>query len=60
MIVEWDELKDELIQDFCNDRCPTAVGDYHCPDHNCPVWRTLTFSIQESMNDDCPEVGEEK
>jgi|GEM_PF-5725296 len=35
-----DEVKDVLIDDFCVPTCPDAK-DYHCPDHECPVWKAL-------------------
>lgn len=34
------EVKDSLIQEFCEPTCPDAK-DYHCPDHECPVWEAL-------------------
>ena len=52
--VDWDEVRDGLISDYCSPRCPDAQEDYHCPDHNCPVWRTLIFCGDESLKDDYP------
>jgi len=36
-----DEVKDTLIDTFCIPICPGESGDYHCPDHDCPVWAAL-------------------
>ncbi len=43
--VGWYEVKDTLIDEYCNDRCKEYLADYHCPDHNCPVWQTLNYCI---------------
>lgn len=47
--IEWDEVRDELIQDFCNIRCPDYVIDYQCPDHNCPVWKLLDICARKGV-----------
>jgi hypothetical protein len=39
----WEEVRDELITDYCNDRCKKYMSDYYCPDHNCVVYLTLNF-----------------
>ena len=54
MKVEWDELKDEIIGDFCDERCHEEFEDRECLDHDCPVWRTLGFAIDEEIKDSHP------
>jgi len=49
--VEWDEVRDKLIDGFCNERCPGATDDYYCPDYNCPIWRTLAFCTTENLKE---------
>jgi len=39
----WEEVRDELITDYCNDRCKKYMSDYYCPDHSCVAWLTLNF-----------------
>lgn len=49
--VSWDEIGDELITDFCHERCPESKTDYTCPNHECPCWRMLVFCTNEDIND---------
>ena len=55
--VEWDEVKDALLDNCCNEACPDATSDFQCPDHNCPVWRTLTFCENQDLLDAYPMKG---
>uniref|UniRef100_A0A6M3JI74 Uncharacterized protein n=1 Tax=viral metagenome TaxID=1070528 RepID=A0A6M3JI74_9ZZZZ len=47
--VEWDEMRDTLIEEYCDDRCKEYITDYHCPNHSCPVWKTLEFCVTEDL-----------
>ena len=47
MKVSFEEIRDELIDGICNDKCPESIEDSHCPDHSCLVWRCLTFLDNE-------------
>lgn len=46
-----DQLRDEIIEDFCHRSCPESMSDYCCPDHGCPAWRVLTFCSVLDLED---------
>ncbi len=52
-----DEVKDELIQDFCEPTCRDCT-DYHCPDHTCPVWKAIT--LLQKLNSFCVASSKEE
>ncbi len=39
--VTAEDIRDELIDGICNDKCSLYAGDYECPNHECLVWKTL-------------------
>ncbi len=46
MKIEWDEIKDELIDRWCN-VCHIGIDRADCPDHTCPVWQVLELCDKE-------------
>ena len=59
MKVDWDAVRDYLIDSFCNIECPEGVADYHCPDHKCAVWEVLNHCTSEDLKVIAPTKGAE-
>ena len=46
---EWEEVKDAIIDDICNEKCHAYVEDYECPDHECPAWIVMGFCVDKDL-----------
>ncbi len=49
MKVEYNEIKDLIINGFCMENCKEEIQDYDCPNHGCPAWKTIAFCIDNFL-----------
>ncbi len=50
-MIEASEVQDQLITDYCNENCPESVSDYHCPNHDCLIWRLLEICVADDVKE---------